>query len=70
MPHWTRRAAGPLVVVGRPRSGTRLVAQLLANAGVFMGADQSTSYRNSLSWFLRFSVPLITSAWFPNWPDF
>ena len=70
MPHWTRRAAGPLVVVGRPRSGTRLVAQLLANAGVFMGADQSTSYRDSLSWFLRFSVPLITSAWFPNWPDF
>ena len=70
VPAWTRQAAGPFVVVGRPRSGTRLVAQLLADAGVFMGADQSTNYRDSLSWFLRFSVPLITSEWFPDWPDF
>ena len=32
--------AGPLIVIGMHRSGTRLLAQLLEKLGVFMGADQ------------------------------
>lgn len=62
------RCAGPIVVVGRPRSGTRLLARLLREAGVFMGVDQSAGYLDSIGWFLRFVAPLVTSKWFPDWP--
>lgn len=61
-------SAGPIVVIGRPRSGTRLAARLLLQAGVFMGRDQSAGYLDSLGWFLRFVAPLVTSAWYPHWP--
>jgi hypothetical protein len=39
MDTWLRQAS-PLIVIGMHRSGTRLVAEILAKLGVFMGADQ------------------------------
>jgi hypothetical protein len=60
---------GPVVVVGRPRSGTRLVAKLLEQSGYYLGADCTTGRLDSISWFQRFVVPLVTSRWFPDWPD-
>ena len=34
------RQASPLVVIGMHRSGTRLLVEILAKLGVFMGADR------------------------------
>lgn len=59
----------PVVVVGRPRSGTRVVAALLAEAGCFLGADLADRQLDSLSWYQRFVVPLVTSRFFPGWPE-
>src|SRR5207253_8507044 len=67
-PGMAQRPEGPLVVVGRPRSGTRLVARLLGLNGVFMGADCSDGYLDSIAWYQRFVVPLVTSRFFPDWP--
>ncbi len=58
----------PVVVVGRPRSGTRLVAGILHRAGYFLGADLGGWQLDSLSWYQRFVVPLVTSRFFPGWP--
>jgi hypothetical protein len=58
---------GPVVVVGRPRSGTRVVADLLLAGGFFLGADATAPQRDSLSWYQRFVVPLVTSPAFPAW---
>ena len=59
----------PVVVVGRPRSGTRVMAALLGAAGYFLGADLADRQLDSLSWYQRFVVPLVTSRFFPGWPD-
>lgn len=59
----------PVVVVGRARSGTRVVAALLGAAGYFLGADLADRQLDSLSWYQRFVVPLVTSRFFPDWPD-
>ena len=59
----------PVVVVGRPRSGTRVVAALLGTAGYFLGADLADRRLDSLSWYQRFVAPLVTSRFFPGWPE-
>jgi Sulfotransferase family len=58
--------SAPVVVVGRPRSGTRLVARILRESGVFMGSDLILPQLDSFGWYQRFVVPLITSRFFPG----
>jgi Sulfotransferase domain len=66
-----RPDAGPVVVVGRPHSGSRVLAGLLRAAGVFLGVDLIWPQLDSASWYQRFVVPLVTSRYFPSWagPD-
>ncbi|MCP4902533.1 MAG: sulfotransferase [bacterium] len=47
----SNQTMSPIVVIGAHRSGTSLVASLLARAGVFMGADQHRVHSES-EWFL------------------
>jgi hypothetical protein len=61
--------SGPILVVGRPRSGTRAVARLLLEAGVFLGAAVSPDHLDSLAIYQRFVVPLLASRQFPRWPE-
>lgn len=61
--------AGPIVIVGRPHSGTRAFARLCLDNGVFLGADVAHDFLDSMGWYQRFVVPLMTSRSFPNWPD-
>lgn len=46
-----------------------MVAALLENAGFFLGADLADRQLDSLSWYQRFVAPLVTSRFFPGWPD-
>jgi Sulfotransferase family len=57
---------GPIVVIGRPRSGSRVVCRLLQDNGVFMGADLYPEFLDSMSWYQRFVVPLVTEVGFPE----
>jgi hypothetical protein len=59
------RMAGPIVVVGRPRSGSRIVAELLSDAGVFMGHDLVSGTHDALAMLYRFVAPLVSCAAFP-----
>jgi hypothetical protein len=52
---------GPIVVLGRPHSGTRLLAGLLRSAGVFLGADLTHPQLDSWSMHQRFVVPLLAA---------
>jgi hypothetical protein len=51
--------SGPIIVVGRPRSGSRVVAALLQDAGVFMGAALDPSSLDPLPILHRFVAPLL-----------
>jgi hypothetical protein len=62
------RLRGPIVVVGRPHSGTRILARMLADHGVFVGAT-TRGFLDSLSWCTRFVVPLVASRFFPCFPE-
>jgi len=57
---------GPVIVVGRPRSGTRVFARILRDHGVFLGADVTEPFLDTVSWYQRFVVPLIGSRDFPE----
>lgn len=57
----------PTVVLGRPRSGSRLVARLLRENGIFMGSDLNPESLDSYSWHQCFVAPLITGPFFPSW---
>ncbi|MCA1674207.1 MAG: hypothetical protein LC799_19125 [Actinobacteria bacterium] len=52
-------ARGPIVVLGRPHSGTRMFAGLLRSSGVFLGADLTMPQLDSWSIHQRFVVPLV-----------
>jgi hypothetical protein len=56
---------GPIVVIGRPRSGSRLACRLLRDNGIFMGADLHPASLDSHAWGRLFTVPLIASPAFP-----
>ncbi len=56
----------PIVVIGRPRSGSRVVCRLLQANGVFMGADLYPEFFDSVSWYQRFVVPIVTDVGFPE----
>lgn len=58
---------GPIVIVGRPRSGSRLLARILMANETFVGADLTPDSLDSVSWSQLFVVPLITSRFFPDW---
>jgi hypothetical protein len=58
---------GPIVIVGRPRSGSRVLTRLLQQNGLFMGADLHPESLDSTSWHHRFVAPLMTSRFFPAW---
>ena len=60
---------GPIVIVGRPHSGSRALAELCLANGIFLGADLTAGFLDSLSWYQRFVVPLMTSRYFPHWDD-
>jgi hypothetical protein len=62
-----RQLRGPIVVVGRPHSGTRILARVLADHGVFMGAT-TPGFLDSLTWCTRFVVPLVASRFHPRFP--
>jgi hypothetical protein len=55
----TGMARGPIVVLGRPHSGTRLLAGLLRSSGVFLGADLTHPQLDSWSIHQGFIVPLL-----------
>lgn len=59
---------GPFVILGRPHSGTRLMAKAFMCNGFYMGKHISPGYLDSLDWGSFFVVPLITSSYFPAWP--
>jgi hypothetical protein len=56
----------PIVIVGRPRSGSRVLTQFLLENGVFMGADLDPDSLDSNSWHQRFVAPLMTSRFFAD----
>ncbi len=58
---------GPIVVVGRPRSGTRLLAALLNKSGVFLGARRNARFLDSRSFRDHFVEPLVLGPYFPDW---
>jgi hypothetical protein len=58
---------GPLVVFGRPHSGTRVLAECLSRAGVFMGRHVARPYLDSYDWYSQFVFPLVLSRYFPDW---
>jgi len=58
---------GPYVIIGRPHSGSRLLARLCLANGVFIGSDLTQPFLDSWSWYQRFTVPLVTSRHFPHW---
>jgi hypothetical protein len=58
---------GPVIIIGRPHSGSRMLARLFLDNGLFMGADLSPDFLDSISWYQRFVVPLMTSCYFPDW---
>lgn len=62
-------ASGPLVIVGRPHSGSRMLAQFCLDHGVFLGADLTDTFLDSKTWYQRFVVPLILSKYFPDWKE-
>jgi hypothetical protein len=62
-------ALGPVVIVGRPHSGSRMLAQFCLDHGVFLGADLTDGFLDSMSWYQRFVVPLMLSRYFPDWID-
>lgn len=64
-----RGAPGPLVIVGRPHSGTRLLARTFMLNGIFIGAVLSDNFLDSISWYQRFVVPLMSSRFFPCWAE-
>jgi hypothetical protein len=55
---------GPIVVVGRPRSGSRLVARLLMDAGVFMGHRLSPESLDPLDLAYGVVAPVLCSPGF------
>ena len=59
---------GPIVIIGRPRSGSRVLCRLLQANGVFMGADLYPEFLDSVSWYQRFVVPIVTAPGFPETP--
>ena len=58
--------SGPIIVIGRPRSGSRVLCRLLRANGVFMGADLYPEFLDSVSWYQRFVVPIVTDVGFPD----
>lgn len=58
-------ARGPIVIVGRPRSGTRMIARFCLDHDVFLGDDVIAGFLDSLSWYQRFVVPLVASPYLP-----
>jgi Sulfotransferase family len=63
---WRGVIRGPIVVVGRPHSGTRLLAGLLRSSGVFLGADLTHPQLDSWSMHQRFIVPLLHARLAPG----
>ncbi len=61
---------GPFVIIGRPHSGTRPVADAFMRNGFHMGEHITPGFLDSEEWFSFFVLPLITSQFFPNWPEF
>lgn len=60
---------GPFVIIGRPHSGTRPVADAFMRNGFHMGAHVTPGFLDSEDWFSFFALPLITSRFFSDWPD-
>lgn len=59
---------GPLVILGRPHSGTRPMAKAFMCNGVHMGQHIAENFLDSEEWYSYFVLPLITSRFFPDWP--
>ncbi|WP_068109721.1 sulfotransferase [Tropicimonas marinistellae] len=60
-----RARPGPFVIVGRPHSGTRAVANALLEAGVFNGAEIAEGFLDSEIWFARFVMPILSDPAMP-----
>jgi len=61
---------GPYVIIGRPHSGTRPVADAFMRNGFHMGQHITPGFLDSEEWFSFFALPMITSPYFPDWPEF
>jgi len=46
-----------------------MFARLCLDNGIFLGADLADGFLDSMGWYQRFVVPLMTSRYFPNWTD-
>lgn len=64
------QSQGPFVIVARAHSGTRALAEAFTLNQIFMGANISRNFLDSEDWWYRFTLPLITSNFFPNWQDY
>ena len=62
--------AGPFVIVARPHSGTRLLAEAFLKNGIFMGSYISQGFLDSYDWYRKFVFPLVISEYFPNWDEY
>ena len=60
---------GPFVIIGRPHSGTRPVADAFMRNGFHMGEHITPGFLDSEEWFSFFALPMITSPFFPDWPE-
>jgi len=60
------RTHGPIVIVARAHSGTRLLAEALLEAGVYLGPTLLPGFLDSLDCFHRFVLPLVASKHFPD----
>lgn len=60
---------GPFVIVARPHSGTRLLAETFAMNDIFMGLNINEGFLDSESFYYKFIFPLITSKYFSDWDD-
>lgn len=56
---------GPFVIIGRPHSGTRLLAAILNQSKIFMG-NVSHGYLDSIPWCFDFVKPIVCSKNFPD----
>jgi hypothetical protein len=59
---------GPLVIIGRPHSGTRPMAKAFMLNGIHMGQHIAENFLDSEEWYSYFALPIITSRFFPSWP--
>jgi len=63
------QGCGPIVIVARAHSGTRLLAEVLVQSGVYMGRRLDPASLDSRDWWGRCVLPLVASEYYPVLSD-